>query len=108
MNEEGQNCPICNCDIGIRLLWPDAGLRCPHCRVKLKYNPAGVGLFSLLLFIYFGIVTVAIYLTTDLLVNRMSSYVYMVFWMVGGCCIWFPFGFFAAFRLRKNSKLELK
>jgi len=108
MNEEGKICPSCNNEIGIRPLWPDARLKCPHCRVKLKYNPAGICLFSFLLFLYCGIITLACFLTIDLLANKMSTHAYMIFWMVVGLGLWFPFGLFAAFRLRRTSKLESK
>lgn len=107
MNEEGKICPSCKSDIGIRPLWPDGKLKCPHCRVKLQYNPLGVCFFSFLLFIYVGIITLACGLTVDLWANRMSIHASMVFWGIVGLCIWFPFGLFAAFHLRNKSKLEL-
>lgn len=107
MNEKGKMCPSCKSDIGIRPLWPDGRLKCPHCRVKLQYNPLGVGFFSFLLFLYCGIVTLACFLTTGLLA-RMSTHAYMMFWIVVGLVIWLPFGFFSAYHLRRNSTLELK
>ena len=108
MNEAGKTCPNCNKDVGIRVLWPDGALKCRHCRTKLKYSPIGVGLFSLLLFAYLGIATLAIYLTSDLWVGKISARASMIFWGAIGCCMWIPFGLFASFHLRKKSKLELK
>jgi len=108
MNEAGKKCPSCNSDVGIRLLWPDGGLRCPCCHAKLKYNPAGVGFFSLIFFVYLSIATIAMYLTSDLLIVRMSARAYMLFWMGVGFCLWIPFGLLASYHLRKKSKLELK
>lgn len=108
MNESGEICPKCKSVIGTRLMWPDGGIKCPHCRQKLKYNPAGVGLFSILMFIYLGIITLALFLTSDLLIPRMSTRVYMLFWMGIGLVMWIPFGLFAGYRLKMKSKLELK
>jgi xanthine/uracil permease len=74
----------------------------------LKYNPLGIGFFSLLLFVYLGVATLAICLTSDIWISRMSARASMLFWGVVGCCMWIPFGYFASHHLRKKSKLELK
>jgi len=108
MNESGKICPHCSRDVGIRLLFPDGALKCPHCGTKLRYNPLGIGFFSLLLFVFFGIASLAIYLTTDIWIHQISVRAAMLLWGVIGCCMWIPFGFFASYHLRKKSKLELK
>jgi hypothetical protein len=112
MNDEGKLCPSCNADIGvwphIKSAWPNAGLKCPYCRKKLKYNPAGWGLFLFLTVVYMSILLIAFCMTIRILIIKLTFFEYMILIVTIGYLTWLPFDLFAAHNLREKSKLELK
>ena len=112
VNLEGKLCPNCKRDIGIwahlKSALPNLGLKCPNCRARLKYVPAGWGLFFGFLGIYAVLVVIAGYFVIPFFHSEVSIALSLVIWT--GICIvlWLPFDIFAARRLRAKSKLELK
>jgi hypothetical protein len=110
MGTLGKCCPACGKDIGLwpllKLWWPNVGLKCPHCRTSLKYNPAGFGLFAVGVLIYLPTVIWAAILSNTLLADQPVLAFFAPIFLIW--IIWLPFDLFMSFRIRKTSRLELK
>jgi len=103
------HCPSCQQDIGFlsifTALTPNQ-IRCPHCRAKLCYRPAG-----------WGMLIVASLAATPFIL--LSAYYLLTQWDASGFArfalytlslflIWLPFEYGLACRLRKHHSLELR
>jgi len=102
------HCPNCNQDIGTWAIYK-AGLpnllKCPHCKVKLRYRPVGwLMLFISCLISAPFIVLSAYYVLTQLEVSSVFRY---VFYVISIIIIWSPFEWYMVKKLRTKHELTL-
>ena len=110
MRAEGTNCPACGKDIGLwavmKLGWPNLGLKCPHCRTRLKYQPAGFGFLALSAAVYVPLAFVVLLMVRPSFAEQRS--IGFVVWIILCFILWQPFELFIAHRLRNTAKLVPK
>ena len=109
MSANGTVCPSCAKDIGVwsimRAPLPNVGIRCPHCKVALKYKPVQWGFIGLLILLCAPVLVVVGAMTLHLLgTTTLAAVVYLVV----VTALWVPFELLMARRLRARSQLYLK
>ncbi len=109
MNEQGSKCPNCKNDIGLWTVMkaplPNM-MRCPHCKIKLKYEKTEWKLTLLCLIIYLFIVYIVFSNMKFLYI--ISFFQMSIIVMVICIVIWQPFEVILALYLKRNQKLVIK
>jgi len=109
MSADGSLCPSCAKDIGVwsimRAPLPNVGIRCPHCKVALKYLPVQWGFIGVLILLFSPVMVVLAAATWYFLgVTIPAAVVYVAVITT----LWVPFELLMARRLRARSQLYLK
>ena len=84
---------------------PNAGFRCPHCKVSLRYVPVQWGFTGVLILLFLPVI-VAVGLATR---HLLGTLVYWPILFLGiAVALWLPFEWVVARRHRAKSRLSLK
>ncbi|MDF3031866.1 MAG: hypothetical protein K0R03_2424 [Moraxellaceae bacterium] len=106
---DGKHCPACGKDIGllavIRAPLPNIGMRCPHCRAALKYEPGFYSVAALAALAYLGLLFVVV----PKLMNYFADPYLSILAAVGvSALLWQPVEILLTLLLRHRATLALK
>jgi hypothetical protein len=104
------DCPNCRKDIGVWAIYkaplPNVMLRCPHCKSKLRFQPAGWWMVIISCIVAFPIFFVAAHLCMSYIGKDNIAWLFA--YIIIALLVWFPVEWFIAKRLRKRHKLVIK